>query len=58
MEASKAKLEVEVNEVKIRGNMLNDELSSCRDTNERLGQDKSELNKMIIEVYNPCYRIR
>lgn len=47
---SKAELEVEINKLKTEEATLRDALLKMQALNEGLGQDKIELNKIIIQV--------
>ena len=51
-ELSKAELELEVNKVKTEEASLRDALLKMQALNEGLGQDKIELNKIIMQVRN------
>ena len=49
-EIAKAELELEVNKVKAEEASLRDALLKMQSLNEGLGQDKIELNKIIMQV--------
>ena len=49
-ELSKAELELEINKVKTEEASLRDALLKMQALNEGLGQDKIELNKIIMQV--------
>ena len=49
-EIAKAELELEVNKVKAEEASLRDALLKMQSLNEGLGQDKIDLNKIIIQV--------
>ena len=54
-EVSKAELEVEINKLKSEEATLRDALLKMQALNEGLGQDKIELNRIIMQVrlFNP-----
>ena len=56
-ELGKAELELEINKVKTEEVSLRDALLKMQALNEGLGQDKIELNKIIMQVRDMSIRI-
>ena len=53
-ELCKAELELEINKIKTEDASLRDALLKMQALNEGLGQDKIELNKIIMQVCSPA----
>ena len=54
-ELTKAEIEMEVSKVRLEAAGLRDALLKMQALNEGLGQDKVDLNKIVMQVYVNCH---